>query len=326
MATTKNKELLSVYLIVGDDVLKREAVLARLNKRLEAYGDMAFNSDAFDGETATGEDIVAACNTLPFASDKRLVSVTHAEKLKAADTEPIVAYLKAPNDTTVLAIVAEKLAKNTRFYKAIAAVGKEAVIDCALPKAYELPAQVVAMAKARGVTMDNKAAALLVELVGEDTVRLDGELERMALEKGAGSALSAADVEAMVTRTNAAKPWKFVDAFSERNLTLSLETLRRLDDSASPFALIVMVVNRVRELLCVKSLSARRSGETVAQALKLPDWRVKNHGRWAQRYTEAELVRALTTARDAELAMKTGRDPHDVLTDWLIETMKKPAR
>ena len=326
MATAKNTELLGAYLIVGDDVLKRETVLARLNKRLESYGDMAFNSDAFDGETATGEAIVAACNTVPFASEKRLVSVVHADKLKSADTEPIVAYLKAPNETTVLALVAEKLAKNTRLYKAIAALGKDAVIDCSLPKAYELPAQVSAMAKKRGLSMDNRAATLLVELVGDDTVRLDSELARMALEKGEGATLTQADVEAMVTRTNATKPWKFVDAFSERNLSLSLKTLQRLDDSTSPFALIVMVVNRIRELLCVKSLAARRSGETVAQALKLPDWRVKNHGKWAQRYSERELVHALTTARDAELAMKTGRDAQEVLTDWLIETMKKPAR
>lgn len=326
MANAKTKELLNAYLIVGDDALKRETVLARLNQRLESYGDMAFNNDAFDGETATGEAIVAACNTIPFASEKRLVSVVHAEKLKSADTEPLVAYLKAPNETTVLALVAEKLAKNTRLYKAIAALGKDAVIDCSLPKAYELPAQVSAMAKKRGLVMDTRASALLVEFVGDDTVRIDSELARMALERGEGATLTQDDVEAMVTRTSATKPWKFVDAFSDRDLSLSLRTLQRLDDSTSPFALIVMVVNRIRELLCVKSLSGRHGGETVAQALKLPDWRVKNHGTWAQRYTEQELIHALATARDAELAMKTGRDAQEVLTDWLIETMKKPAR
>lgn len=326
MAAEKKQELLGAYLIVGDDALKRETVLTRLNKRLEAYGDMAFNADSFDGETASGEEIAAACNTVPFASDKRLVTVVRADKLRAADADPLVAYLKAPNETTVLALVAEKLAKNTRLYKAVAALGAKAVIDCALPKSYQLPAQVSAMAKTHGATMSERAAARLVELVGEDTVRLDGELERMALEKGAGAELTEADVDAMVARTNAVKPWKFVDAFSERDLPLAVRTLNLLGDDSSPFALITMCANRIRELLCTKALASRRGGETLAQALKMPDWRVKNHAKWAQRFTQAELIAALSSAVDAELAMKSGRDADEVFLEWAIGVMKRPAR
>ncbi len=326
MANAKKQELLGAYLIVGDDALKRETVLARLGKRLEACGDMAFNSDTFDGETASGEEIAAACNTVPFASEKRLVTVVRADKLRAAEADPLVTYLKSPSDATVLALVAEKLAKNTRLYKAVAAVGPKAVIDCALPKTYQLPAQVSAMAKTHGVMMGERAAARLVDMVGDDTVRLDGELARLALEKGLGAELTEADVEAMVTRTNATKPWKFVDALSERDLPLALRTLSQLGDDSSPFALLTMSANRIRELLCVKSLASRRAGETVAQALKMPDWRVKNHGKWAQRYSENELVSALGSAVDAELAMKSGRDADDVFLEWAIEVMKKPAR
>lgn len=326
MADNKKQELLGAYLIVGDDALKRETVLARLNKRLEAYGDMAFDSDAFDGETASGEQIAAACNTVPFASEKRLVIVVRADKLRAADAEPLVTYLKSPNETTVLALVAEKLAKNTRLYKAVAALGAKAVIDCALPKSYQLPAQVSAMAKTHGMRMGERAAARLVEMIGEDTVRLNSELERLALEKGPDAELTEADVETMVARTSAVKPWKFVDAFSERDLPSALRILGQLGDDSSPFALITMCANRIRELLCVKSLNARRSGETVAQALKLSDWRVKNHGRWAQRFTESELLSALSSAVDAELAMKSGRDADEAFLDWAIAVMKKPAR
>lgn len=69
----------------------------------------------------------------------RLVEVRAADKLKKADAEQLVSYLGSPNGSTVLALVAEKLAKNTRLYKAVAAAGKTAVIDCAPLKRYELP-------------------------------------------------------------------------------------------------------------------------------------------------------------------------------------------
>lgn len=85
--------LLPAYLINGEDQLKRETVLKRLRSRLEAMGDLDFNCDTFDGKDALGGDIVAACNTMPFGIDKRLVIVRNADDLKKADSEALVAYL-----------------------------------------------------------------------------------------------------------------------------------------------------------------------------------------------------------------------------------------
>ena len=77
MAAQSKKEspLLAAYLVVGEDALKRNRVMARLRKRLESMGDLAFNSDTFDGQNAKGADVVAACKTMPFVSDMRLVEV-----------------------------------------------------------------------------------------------------------------------------------------------------------------------------------------------------------------------------------------------------------
>ena len=206
MAAQKKTDapLLPAYLVVGEDALKRDAVMKRLRARLSAMGDLSFNDDSFDGETAEGADIVGACDTVPFASPVRLVEVRAADKLKKADAERLVSYLGAPNGSTVLALVAEKLAKNTRLYKAVAAHGKTAVIDCSLPKRYELPKMVRSMAVGHGVTLTEGAARALVELVGEDTVRLDGELRKVALAHRGTDAVGEREIVAMVGRTGEA--------------------------------------------------------------------------------------------------------------------------
>ena len=51
MATQKKQEapLLPVYLIVGEDALKRDTVMKRLRARLSSMGDLSFNADEFDG-------------------------------------------------------------------------------------------------------------------------------------------------------------------------------------------------------------------------------------------------------------------------------------
>ena len=43
--SSNSKALLPVYLIAGEDELKKERVLDRLHKRLEKMGDLSFNSE-----------------------------------------------------------------------------------------------------------------------------------------------------------------------------------------------------------------------------------------------------------------------------------------
>lgn len=131
MATQTKQPLLSAYLIVGEDELKRNRALELLHRRLESMGDLDLNSDKFYGHEARGSEIVAACNTLPFTSEVRLVEISDAEKLRKQDSEEIITYLESPATTSVLVLVANKLPKGTRLYKAVEKQGKQAVIDCA---------------------------------------------------------------------------------------------------------------------------------------------------------------------------------------------------
>ena len=90
MATNRSKPLLPAYLVTGADELKRETTVRRLHQRISQLGDLSFNYDHFTHENATGTAIVTACNTLPFASEARLVQVDDADKLKKTDSEAIV--------------------------------------------------------------------------------------------------------------------------------------------------------------------------------------------------------------------------------------------
>lgn len=315
--------LLPAYLINGEDELKRETVLKRLRARMAKLGDMDFNSDTFEGSSAEGGDIVAACNTIPFASEARLVVVHEADALKKTDSEAIVAYLASPSPTTVLALTARKLAKNTRLHKAVAALGKQAVIECAPLKGYELPKTVRGMAVSHGITMTDAAAQRLVELVGENTVHLDAEVRKLALAHQGAQPVGPSEVEALVQRSAEAKPWDFTAAFAERNIAKCMELLPKMK-STSPHALIGMCVTRLRELITAHALAARGQGgaSALASHFKQPEWRMKNHPAWARRWTPEELRTALIAARDAERAMKSGTDAQDAFVDWVLESLR----
>ena len=323
MATSKKQpSLLPAYLIVGEDELKRETVIKRLRERLGKMGDLSFNSETFSGLTCTGEQVVAAANTLPFASEVRLVQVHDVDKMRKADTELLVSYLKAPCQTTVLALLGVKLAKNTRLYKAVEAVGKTAIIDCAPFARRDLAGAVRSMAVGHGIALTQGAAAALIDLVGANTVALDGELKKLSLSHRGTDPVNENEVLALVARTAEVKPWDFVDAFSRRNAARCIYLMNRLGGT-SPFALLSMCTTRIRELITVKALTARGEQGRIASVLKMPDWRLKNHRAFAQMFTMGELVEALRLARDAEQAMKSGADQSQEFVVWMLRVCKK---
>lgn len=310
-------DLLPAYLIVGADDLKRDAAVRRLRSRVPA--DMAdFNLDELDGASLEEPgQLISSAQTMPFCADFRLVIVNGAGELAKPVSEAVVSYLADPNPQCVLCLVAEKLAKNTRLYKAIAKVGPHSVIDCAPLKRWELPPYVVKLAQKRGLSMDNAAAQELVERVGESTVALDNQIATLAQLVGDAGRITLADVEANVAQIAEVSPWAFADAVCERNAPRAMEMLNLMKAPSLVF-LHSVLVGRLRELICAKSLDARGAASGLARELGRQSWQVKNHVRWSRAFGEEELVELLGQAAVCERALKGSQDSEAAFVRFVL--------
>lgn len=310
-------DLLPAYLIVGADELKRDAAVRRLRSRVPA--DMAdFNLDELDGASLEEPgQLISSAQTMPFCADFRLVIVNGAGQLAKPVSESVVSYLADPNPQCVLCLVAEKLAKNTRLYKAVAKVGPRSVIDCAPLKRWELPPYVVKLAQRRGLSMDNAAAQELVERVGESTVALDNQIATLAQLVGDAGRITLADVEANVAQIAEVSPWAFADAVCERNAPRAMEMLNLMKAPSLVF-LHSVLVGRLRELICAKSLDARGAASGLARELGRQSWQVKNHVRWSRAFGEEELVELLGQAAVCERALKGSQDSEAAFARFVL--------
>ncbi len=320
MPATAKGALGPAYLIVGGDQLKREAALARLKRRM-GEGDFAlFNMDE---RTASGDldpaELVSSLRTLPFGSDFRLVILHVPDKLSKQLSDALVDYLARPNEACVFAVDAPKLAKNTRLYKAIQATGKTAIVDCSPKKRWELPEYLGRMAKSRGIGITRGAIDELISRVGESTVMLDNQIATLAELLAGKQAIEQVDVERYVARVEEVKWWDVVDALCERSLPRVLRLFSLMPDDAHVL-LQTQIAQRFRELICAKSLADRGRAQDLASELGSPDWRVKNHLRWARSFSEDELVRALVGCGDLEQAIKGSGDATSAFTTYFVRT------
>jgi len=313
-------DLKPIYLIISEqDFLLRQAV-DRLRERVGEVADLDFNLEVFDGETASGTAIVAACNTLPFASDHRLVIVNNAEKMPKDGADALVAYAADPSPTCILALAASRLAKNTRLYKAVDRLG--GVLERKVPRGAEFVRGVVSLADDRGKRVSFEAAEALVVATGEDLRRVSAELDKLVAFVGESPEIKRSDVESVVASAAKAKLWEFGEALADRDCRRALVLASALlGDGESVFALHATALRTVRDLIAARSMLDR--GETsaamLARVLGRPDWQVKRLPRQASAFGSSELVDLLRAAAAGEAHMKTSRDARLVLERWIVE-------
>lgn len=310
--------LLPAYLAVGTDEVKRDTAVSRLKDRLARTGMADFNLDERDMTREQDLDaILSSLNTYPMGADFRLVILEGCDRLAESVREALVAYLANPAETTCLLMTAGSLAKSTRLYKAVAKLGKQAIIDCGAKKGRDLPVLVQGMARHHGKTMGLDAAEELIARAGDNTRMLDNELKKLA-EMIEAPEIRRADVERYVVRTAEVKPWDFLNAVSARDVTRALE-LYRLQPPKSEMRLYALLCTRLRELICAKALDERGQGRELAATLGLQAWQVRNHLTWARKFSRAELEDALRSAVEVESALKGSRDSEVAFTQWIVK-------
>jgi len=259
-----------------------------------------------------GDAVVAACNALGlFVSERRLVVVEQVEGWKAADTEPVLEYLKAPSPETVLALVGEGIRKDSALAKAVAKAGELLVYD--LPKRgtrADLPGWVGRQFGALGIKIDPAVSRMLVDLVGDDLVELAGEVEKLAAWAN-GDSIGEREVELLVAPRGEIPPFAMTDAWGRRDVAGVLEASERLLARAGGPArdslprIVGLLTSHVARVAECQSLAAEGvSPREAAERLKKNRFYVEKLFEQAANFTPDELREAIVRLAELDLRLK----------------------
>jgi DNA polymerase-3 subunit delta len=296
------------YLIHGDDHGRIAERRARLRAIAEAQSGTG-GVEVFEGDAATPEAVGLALNAMTFAMGRRFLIVDGAERWKDADVEAQLApCLAAMAPDTTVAFFAREEGRTKAPAKLAATVkkaGGDVVAENTL-KARELPRWVVAEGERLGIRLEGAAAQALVTQVGERQQRLLRELEKLALEHGAGATIGVEEVEGAAALSAERQVWALVDALVARDPAHATRAFLELRAQGEALPrLIPLMARRLRDVLAVATrLEAGESPAQVKAALKMPSWAADRRIKEA-RATDAEaLRRALEELADLELASR----------------------
>jgi len=303
-------EMKPAYLIAGDDGAKLDATLSRLRGRAEREGGVGA-LEIFEGAGSSSPDVDALIGALPAISlmgGRRYLLADGVERWRPTQVSRIAdALADLPEETTVVLVARGDAPKG--LAKAVEAARGD-VLQFTAPRKRELPPWVVDAARRRGLEIHPSAARILVTRVGESTVRLGTELDRIAAWAEPGAQIGVEEVEELTADTSERAGWTLGDAIVGRDPAAAVEAADALVEQGEAVTpMIYGIASRLRNAhLAAAGIEAGRPAREVESALPMAPYAAKMLVRSVQGVSPADLSEAIGSVADLEWWTRGGSD------------------
>ncbi len=269
-----------LHIFYGSESLALKDALGALKDGLDSDGSLATNTTHLDAARSSPQEVIAACDTVPFLGEHRLVIVdgllsqaTRRGRRDDDDDEPppdagrwdpLVDYVPNMPPSTELVLTDSGMTAKNALLKKLGPLGE--VKQFATPSERDLPGWVSAHAKKIGLKIDAPAVRLLAGLIGQDTWMLASELDKLSAFAN-GETVREADVRELVSRANDQKGYFLADAVVDGQGAKAARLLQELiDDGAALPVLLSTVTGRYRRIAVAKEMMERGApGAAIAR-------------------------------------------------------------
>ncbi len=221
MRQIDNRLYKQVYLLIGEEPYFTDRIVDKLSRCVLPPEEQDFGQTIFYGAEAQIGDIVATCREYPIGSERNVVIVKDAQKIK--NIEQIQHYLKNPANTTllVLAFRGENIDKRSVVYKRCKEIG--AVFESIRPRDYEISEWIVELFRNRGKSIDPKAMSMLIEYLGTDLKKIENETDKLITRLNEQtSEITPEHIEQNIGISKDFNTFELTRAISERNINKAL--------------------------------------------------------------------------------------------------------
>lgn len=292
--------------------------LRRLAELRALAGEDGFDLVEVSGQDARATELMDAAMALPFLGERKVVVVRNAERIPTSERESLASRLNELDEPALVVFVIEPsdeqkaLPKTDPLMKAVANAG---VIEEPRADKAQVVNEMRATAGELGVSLDNAAAAALLEMTSEHITAAMAELEKCALFVGQGGKITRQVVSEVATPSRDFQVFKMLDAVCSGNASSALQCLRDLLASGTKveeaaFRHVFPLLHRQLRLL----FQAR-----AARDLGLPDEQADEIA--PTRHSWAEIARRGGFQRDKfrSLAQRLSLDQVSELFDLLLK-------
>ena len=295
------------YLFEGVEENIKAATLQALRKAILPEGLEELNETLMDAPQT--DAIIAACETLPFMADKRLIIVREHPALtgRADADERLIAYIpQVPESAVVVFLCRGKADARKKLYTAIKKAN--GIVSFAPLTDAELNAWIVKTFSGLGKSITPQTASVLSFTVGNDTALLRLEIEKLAALAGDRDTITEADVQSVATRSVECTVFEMVDAVVAGQQGKAFGLLRdMLTTGSDRLGILAMLLRQFRLMQHIKIMQFEKvSPNDIKQKLGIAPFAAERCMRQASGYTGGQVKKAVQICLNAEYKVKSG--------------------
>ncbi len=317
-------DLKNVYLLFGSEMYLKDKILVEIR---EKYLDKAFetlNYVNIDGRNASHDDIINACETLPFMSEKKIVVVEELPLFKSnnkensSNKEDILSeYIDNISQSTCLIFILkeEKVDNRKKIIKNIKKFGR--VVELEKLKNEELDRWVIDEFKKHKKKINRNQVSYFLAGVSyldrnsdKTLYDLENEINKVANYLGDREEVTRSDIDYTKPKNLENDIFKLIDYISQKNTSMAIEMFNEMILSGEATQLIMhMIIRQMRLLLTSKLLNEKGySIKIIGQKINVyHNFIIQKLLTQGRGFKEEELIVGLKKCRDTDRDIKTGK-------------------
>lgn len=311
--TLSAKKISPIYFLVGEESFLLDDCLKRIEKVIN-IDDL--NREVFQATESSGRDVLNSVETLPFLTEKRIVVLKMANKLKNDDFKIVEQIIENPVDTTCFIIVFQDKVKNsTSKRKDLISICEKSdncyCVDCKKPYEKDVKAFIQEEFNNRGKTIDLDVVQQIVNDTGLDLQNVSNEIEKISLYLGKDKKnVTVEDFVKISGFTKEINVFMLTNSIEEKNLKYALFIIEQmLKTGESAIGLLSTISNTVRKMLIAKSLMEEKkyTSQDALNYIRVYAYFQYKYLNNLSQYSLLHLKKCLKEILKTDIALKTGK-------------------
>ena len=307
------KKIAPIYFLAGEEPFLLEDSLKRIEKVINTDD---LNREVFQATECSGNDILNSVETLPFLTDKRIVVLKMANKLKNDDFKIITKIIENPVDTSCFIIIfPEKIKNSTSKRKDLIALCEKSdtcyCVDC--KKLYEKDVKnfIQEEFNIRGKNIEPDVVQQIINDTGLDLQNVSNEIEKISLYLGKDKKnITVEDFVKISGFTKEINIFMLTNSIEEKNLKYSLFIVEQmLKTGESAIGLLSTISGAIRKMLMAKSLMEEKNytSQDALNYVRVYSYFQYKYAANLSKYSLVHLKKCLKEILKTDIALKTGK-------------------
>jgi DNA polymerase-3 subunit delta len=323
VAEIKKRKFKPVYYFFGEDSYNLSYALHSLEESFKLILASDFDKETLYSEDKSINEILGLATSFPFGSEKKLIIIKEAEKIR--DKKPLKDYASSPADFTVLAFFHNGSITNLKSEPFKTLSENEFLFEAKELKGKNLISWLISVAEQKGKNLSEENAQVMVDIVGESRSMLEDQLEKICVFISKGKEISIESIQKVSSELKQFNIFDLQNSIGLKDKAKSLTVAYNLlDNGAEPTFVIAMLTRYFTGLSKITELRSKNVPDIeAARIVGTHPFYYPNYVKARTLYSDLKLVEVFRALLKADVTVKTtSTDDKTIITLLVAEILQ----